>query len=390
MSRRGIEGLSEEEWDALLGDIYDAALQPKRWSEVLQRIGRPINAHAGQLVVLTNDASAFDYNLAIGIDLDTGVPEFTELVARGLHVRVNTARRTPELTTIADYCHTSASEMKRHPFYQEHAFPLDVPYYGGTIVAKTEGAFVASVVMRSHRFGHLTNVEIAYLNRLAPHVRRSLELSFKLPQEGLIDGMISVIERISCGAVLVDRHSSIVAMNGKASSILAQSDGIKATDRLYLMDRDADSRFRNELLGALGYRRSSAASGNGYVSARRPSGRVSWTLLAIPANDRRERLIRQRFAIVLVIDPEEGVAVSPELFRETLKFTPAESGVAAMLVAGRSVNAIARARRVRHETVRSQLKSIYRKAECNNQAELVIKLLGLASIRINAGSPVAT
>jgi DNA-binding CsgD family transcriptional regulator len=382
MGRRELPGLGEREWNALLADIYDAALRPQTWGQVLLRIGRPLHAHAGQLVVIAKDVSRFYDNIAIGFDLPTAVPQFQQMIERGLHVRANAASRLPEMNTITDHCHTDARQMKRHPFYQEHAFPLDVPYYGGTIISKSADTFVASVVLRSKQYGHLTSNEVRYLNCLGPHIRRSLELSFRLPKEGFIKGVASTMSGMSCGAFIVNRYAEILATNSKADQILARRDGIVDRGKvLGIADKRADELLRNELRGMFCHGASAAVTGTGFVSAQRNPDYNPYGLFAVPLGENTLPFDCQ-CAVVMVIDPDESLAIPDDLLQHSFNLTPAECSVTTLLVNGQSLRQIANTRSCSIETIRSQLKRIYSKTECTHQSELIKKILATISVRL--------
>jgi DNA-binding CsgD family transcriptional regulator len=66
------------------------------------------------------------------------------------------------------------------------------------------------------------------------------------------------------------------------------------------------------------------------------------------------------------------------LLEALFDLTPAEAGVASLLVEGKSVDEIAGARGVMQNTIRMQLKLIFAKTGTRRQAELV-KLLAIPS-----------
>lgn len=383
MTFNALDRFAESDWNLLVGEIYESALHPERWGDTLLSIGRPLNAHAAQMVVVANDVSDCFDDIIVGLDLPVVQREFEDLIDRGLHVRASYGSRIPELTTITDHVHTSESEMKKHPFYQEHAYPHDIPYYAATVVSKSTDRFIASVILRSGKYGHLSSQEVSYLNRLGPHIRRSLELSFRLPVEGLLEGIASTIEHLSCGGIILDSHASIVAVNQKALTILHQADGICDQGRhLHLFDHRAKTIFRQELQISLGYRSSAEAFGSGCVRVKRPSGKSPYNLFVMPVRRQRVVFYRQRHVVVLIIDPEEDYALPDGFLRKAFDLTPAESGVAKLLLSGQSVGEIARLRGSKIATIRSQLKKIFEKTDCAHQSELVSKLARAISIRV--------
>ena len=382
MTLNALDKFADSDWNLLVGEIYESALHPERWGDTLLSVGRPLNAHAAQMVVVANDVSNCFDDIIVGLDVPVVQREFEDLIDRGLHVRASHGSRIPELTTITDHVHTSDSEMKRHPFYQEHAYPHDIPYYAATVVSKSEDRFIASVILRSGKFGHFGKKEVSYLNSLGPHIRRSLELSFRLPAKGLIDGITSTIEHLHCGGIIVDSQARIVAINPKASHILCDADGLCEQSRcLHLWDHKASDSLRQELQIALGYRSSAVARGSGNVRVKRTSGKSPYSLFVMPVKRQRVDLFRQRHAIILIIDPEEDYILPEGFLRESFDLTPAESGVTKLLLSGHSTSEIARLRGSKISTIRSQLKSMFEKTGCTHQSELVSKLARASSVQ---------
>jgi DNA-binding CsgD family transcriptional regulator len=230
-------------------------------------------------------------------------------------------------------------------------------------------------MLRSRRFGHLTGQEVDYLDRLGPHIRRSMELSLRVHRQGMIDGAMAVVEQVDCAAVVIDDDFAIVAANGPAARALRESDGLSdGNGVLCLADAGANRRLVEELKWALKPGCSARAKGPGLLRARRPSGKPAYSLTVAPLNDTRGFSYR-RHCIVMLTDPDEAARIPNAYLRRELGLTPAECEVAALLAAGRSVKQIARLRACCIETVRSQLKRIFVKTHCTHQAELVSKLL---------------
>jgi DNA-binding CsgD family transcriptional regulator len=81
--------------------------------------------------------------------------------------------------------------------------------------------------------------------------------------------------------------------------------------------------------------------------------------------------------VLLFYHPGSAPSIDSDLLHAVFGLTPAECRVATLLADGLSVKEIADRQRTRHDTVRKQLRSIYRKTATNRQAELVRLLLHL-------------
>jgi len=92
-------------------------------------------------------------------------------------------------------------------------------------------------------------------------------------------------------------------------------------------------------------------------------------------------LNRQPRAIVFIVDPER-VPVVPEKYLQLLyHLTPAEAAVAARILRGEGLQAVADSLRITLETVRTHRQRIFDKIGTRRQAELVrVVLEGAAGI----------
>lgn len=375
-----LDRMGESHWDSLVGEIYQAALDPERWPDLLMQLGRPINAHAGQLVVLADDVSATFDNLLVGLDVSAATVEFEELVKEGLHERANHILRVAELTTFVDYMHTSKSRMRRSTFYEEHAKKHDIPYYGASVVSKSSDTLVAFALLRSQQAGHLDDDEVAYIDRLAPHVKRSLALSMRLRPGGFADGAASVVENLACAAFVIDHRLRVRSANSAARKLLGAGDGIYETGgQLRLSDKTANARLRGELAASLGGHRATRVSGTGRIIAQRSSDKLPYILFATPIGDTVRSVFSSPLCVLMIVDPLRQLSVPEELLGTVFGLTCAETQVVALLAGGQSPREIAEQRGTSLSTVRTQLKAIYKKTNTSHQSELVSKTLALST-----------
>ena len=84
-------------------------------------------------------------------------------------------------------------------------------------------------------------------------------------------------------------------------------------------------------------------------------------------------------ALVLIVEPGRHPRLDSALVARTLRLTPAESQVAALLADGKTVRDIALATGRRESTIRSHVKHMFAKHGLSRQADLVRLVLSLAS-----------
>jgi len=151
-----------------------------------------------------------------------------------------------------------------------------------------------------------------------------------------------------------------------------------ANDRLALSDERASAKLRQQVLACVNF--GSAESARSFP-AWNSTGTQAVIVHVIPLKGQRRELFDGGLALAVFSPASTPAVPDPDLVRELFDLTAAEARVAAQLAAGRSVEQIASAHRVRPSTVRSQAKSILLKLGAHRQAEVAARLSGARSIR---------
>lgn len=108
------------------------------------------------------------------------------------------------------------------------------------------------------------------------------------------------------------------------------------------------------------------------LSIQRPSGKHPFLLHITPIP--KQGIINfpdQPAAMVLVSDPGVPHIVTLDSLVKAFSFTATEAKVAQLLASGQSPNSIAAQLEIGIGTVRTHLRAIFRKANCNGQVEFL-------------------
>ena len=116
----------------------------------------------------------------------------------------------------------------------------------------------------------------------------------------------------------------------------------------------------------------------GSMTIERPAARTRLVVHINPVPKRERNFRAQRVAaLVLVVDPESRPRINAGLVAKALDLTAAESRLAAMVAAGRTVRDIAAMTGRTEGTVRWHMKRIFRKQGISRQADLMQRVLSL-------------
>jgi DNA-binding CsgD family transcriptional regulator len=362
----------------LVGSAYEAALKPELW---------PAHVELWRATLRSNQAKflLYDLNNRCGtIEASAGAdPHYDQLY------QTHFAGVSPWVAAGMDAiapgqvlrCETllPQEKLERTEFYNDFLKPQGVFYAGGPVLFRDRGVFGALVVGRSAEVGPFTDEELALQQRMLPHLQRAVELHRRLAAaENARAGLLSAVETMPGGVLLVDDRSRLVALNREASTIFERRDGLALNTRGEVAPQCPDTAAGlAQLIGAA----LATTGGGGYAPGgslriARPSGKAPYTVQVSPlcslSTSRESGSAR---AVLYIDDPESKRSPVVDGLKTTFGLTRAEAGLALRLAGGQSLSEAANELNVSLNTVRTHLKRIFSKTDTRRQGELVSLLL---------------
>ena len=341
----------------LVDRIYEAAIVPDLWPEVLRRFAHAAESRIAALIAA--NGSSFKW---IGCSAEA------EEVARQHYNFAGGAERSRRLLGLqrlgfaTDLEVFTEEEMIGEPLFRDYLFPngygrgiataINMPT-GDTFIINAEGDF---------RLGPVGAELFSRLNDLRGHLARSILISARLAFERARTA-VETLAGLGLSACAVTQSGAVVVAN-------AQFDGdatmwtTRGGDRIALIDRRADRQLRDTLatLEMDNGVRSLALAG---TEARPPA-----VLHVVPIRRSAHDLFVNAAAIlVLTVASAEPTGATP-LLQALFDLTPAEAVIAARIAAGQTAEQIALSDNKSVDTVRNQLKSVLAKTGCRRQVDL--------------------
>ncbi len=180
------------------------------------------------------------------------------------------------------------------------------------------------------------------------------------------DHIKAVLERFSLGLVIVDVDRNIIHQNHVARSLIAEKSVL--ANRGGCLRAAANQRsdeFNRAVDQALGR---DGEPGVGAVTLEDPRGR-SIQMWTAPLTDSETG--DSASAVVMIIDPSQPTPAPEPLLKSLYGLTTKECALVSALLNGQTVDEYCETRHVSVNTVRTHLKSIYRKTNTNRQVDLV-------------------
>lgn len=361
-----------EALSALIGDIYDAALEPTLWPGVLADLAAFIGGYSG--AIYRKDSSRTG-NMFYG---DGGISEHYTQLYFEKYVKFDPSTTAHFLTAIgettatADYMDYAAFTRTR--FYREWARPQHLVDHLTTVLERSATNISMFGVFCHERDGLADEDKRRRMLLVAPHVRRAVVVGGVIGEAvRRSDELSETLDAIRAGAFLVDADGRIVHANVAGLTMLAEESCLIALNGvLAATDREASAVLRESLRRAA---EGDAALGEQGISqpavglgGRRHVLHVM-PLSASGNSSRRSR--RGSVAAVFVHQAETTGPFPPEVLARSYDLTAAELRVLLAIVEVGGIPEAAAALGVSPETVKTHLARIYQKTGTHRQTELV-------------------
>jgi DNA-binding CsgD family transcriptional regulator len=369
-----------ERLSRLIGEIYDAALDPEHWPAVLEASCAFLNGMAGSIASV--DLLNPEINVAKfwGFD-DEAMKLYLARYAR-THplIPASLATKTGEI-------HTYKDGMPYEEFVQTSIFREFLKPYGiidaiQATLEHTATGIAVLFVARHERVGMVDDEMHRRMALLAPHVRRAVLIGRVVNLRRVEPAMIAdTLDGLEAGMFLVTADGRLVHANASGRLMLANGDLVRSLDGSFtLYNRQAEQTL-NDIFAA-------AENGDGAVGARGidvpfQSGdgkRFVAHVLPLTSGERR-RAGTKYSAVAAVFVREASIEGSMPLDAMARHYglTPAETRVLFGVLNVGGITEMAPVLGISENTVKTHLQRVFEKTNTNRQADLVKLAAGFAS-----------
>ncbi len=366
---------------AAIESIYTAASDPSHWPVTLQTIADCFD-DVGAILIYGRDDGSF------GVIESPSLEPVNAEYALHWSTRDIRALRSRERgyflkrDVITDRDLLTPDEMETDPFYSDLLRRHGLKYFAAAIVSPDPRIEVAMSIQRALGKAEYSEDELRILEKLAPHIERSLRLSIRLMDAQAIQpGLATALARIGIGVFALDSLGRVVFSNAASEALLG--DGLNIVqDRLVLANpatsADALVAIRRALDGVpetLSWEAKPVL-----VHRQAPKRPLLLHVLPLPPSKQpSDAFLASARAIILISDPVATGVADPALIRDVLGVTLGEAKIASLVGSGISPKDAAERLGIAEETARSVLKRVFSKAGVSRQNELAALISRLAS-----------
>ena len=366
----------------LIPEIYKATVDPGHWDYVLER-----------LAALTQSNTACLYYLDKKLEVASTIAQF----GCPKHMVQNYNKQFSKLDSLFDETTTNDEKGEslcqffspaendflnlESDIYENWMKPEGIYHLGRIQFLNDDLHKAAIAILRNEDAGAWKEGDIRVINDIVPHLKRALDIHaeftrLRMQQDALMKGL----DRLVIGLILYDRNARAVYINPTAKAIIKSHPALDLNDDdgLILNAVKDHKNLRQAILDTANIEPEDSWKQSIAIGITHPDVVAPLPLLVTPmhAHLLTSDLDYEGAKVALFLsDPNLQQPISVNNLVSVYKLTPSEAQVAISIANGHSIEDIAKTSHHSAHTIRSQLKSTFRKTGVSRQSELIKLLL---------------
>lgn len=372
----------------IVGDIYEASYQPQHWPVVLERI----------CTLTQSDSAAL---LSIDRELQQANGLYTWNIDPALQAEYQSLKHDPNFElflqnlAIGEASTADTIQPNRQALEAFYGAPFtdfcqrwDIAHTGGVILFHDDIRSTSLAIQRKSHRGHWPRTLITELDVLTPHLQRALNIHqtfvrLQWQEQVIREGLDNLVT----GLILVNSDMQPVYLNPLAQHLIDEHPAFGCQNNRLFAVMPAD----NEALQNAVAKASQAPIQNDNthhaitaLGIHHPKINTPLPMLVTPITTAQPNGTHTGAAqaAIYVSDPQQHQPIVPESLCSAYDLSPKEAEIAIAIANGLALEAIAITNNTSVNTLKTHLKSIFRKLNIHRQAELV-KIVMTGPFRVN-------
>jgi len=370
----------EEKLSELIGEIYDAALDPSLWNGVVGKAARFVGGSAAAIFSKSPTALNGHIYFEFGTDPHYRQLYFDKYIKLDPSTSGHYFADVEQPVAVADLM--PYQEFLETRFYKEWARPQGLVDFVSAVLDKSVTSAALFGVFRCETEGIVDDETRRRMRLIVPHIRRALLVGRLVDLKAAdVASLADTLDGLSAGMCLVDAGGRILHANTACHVILDARNFLSTIGgRLVASDAKIDQALR-ELFAVAGD--GDAAIGTrGIALPLRAQDGSHYVAHVLPLTSGARRLAGIAYsatAALFICKVAAEIRSAPEIIARAFKLTPTELRVLLAIVDVGGVPETAAALGVAESTVKTHLGNLFVKIGVRRQADLVKIVAGFAT-----------
>jgi DNA-binding CsgD family transcriptional regulator/PAS domain-containing protein len=370
-----------EQVSSLVGDIYDAALDPARWGSVLRDLRDFVGG--SEAAIFSKDTSTKSLN--VYYECGGSDPHYQRLY-RDQYAKLDPLTTGHVLAEIGRPICTAdimaPDEFAKTRVYHEWVRPQGLVDCGSAVLDRSATGAALFGVFRQEQQGPVDGETRERMRQIVPHLRRAVLINRAVElKTAEASAFADTLDGISAGMFLVDANGQIIHANASGQALLDERSVLRAGGgRLAAIAPGADRELNQTLALAGGGDAAVGIKGIAVpLTARDGEHYVAHALPLTSGERRRAGAGYAAVAALFVRKAGLDAPSPPEAIARLYKLTPTELRVLMAVVEVGGVSEVAEALGIGEATVKTHLHRLFAKTDTRRQADLVKLVAGFAN-----------
>ena len=364
----------------IVPESYEATIDPSHWDYVVTMIAKLTQSKLAYLYYINKEMNFASTIAQYGLHGSQGddIGEQCNSLDHLFCAKNSGACENPKCTQF--FPGSNGIMPVDSDLYLNWMEPLGIFHVGGAQFIDSDTHKAGIAILRGEESGGWSDGEIRVMDEILPHLKRALNIHsefthLRLKQDALLMGL----DRLVIGLILYDRNAKPVYINPTARAIIKQHPALQVLeDDLVLTNPDDEKNLRKTIIDAAEIDPEDSWKQSVAIGITHPDVESPLPLLVTPMH---AHLITSDLdyegakVAVFLSDPNLQQPISIDSLVSVYNLTPSEAQVAISLANGHSIDEIANRSNHSAHTIRSQLKSVFRKTGVSRQSELIKLLL---------------
>jgi len=368
-----------EDFSALIGDIYDASLDPTLWPGVFEQACAYIGGTSSFLASQETVSKITQVHFNWGVETEY-VQSFCDKYSRlnptfptMVFFAVEEPYGVPDCLPREEFCGTRfAKEWVNPQGYIDSLFAN---------IDKTPASCAAFAVFRHFKDGFVDDKMRQRFSLVVPHLRRAVLIGKTLNLKTVeAAALADSLDTLSSGMFLVDATSRIVHANLSGHLMVSEATVVRApSGKLGAIDPQADQSLLDSFTAAANGDAALGRKGIAVPLRARDDTRYVAHVLPLTSGARRKAGASYRaVATVFVHKATLELPTPPEAIAQEFRLTPAEQRVLFAIIEVGGAPEVAEVLGISEWTVKTHLRNLFDKTGTSRQVDLVKLVAGYA------------
>lgn len=380
MSEIGGYTMLAEQENKIIGMIYEAALNPVLWQDVLTEIVDFTNSTTAIFTATDQLSPNYDFVFTQNIPPE-GMLAYQDKQVKVIDMRIHApywiekALGDTVLQSFAFYA-DMPKETDQYIFYEKCAKPANVTHVAAVLLERSAYSWAVFAVHRSPQLDEYSEQEEKILKRLGVHLRRALQIyrqMMLLNQKK--ENIYHILDHFKVGIILINQDCRLTYTNKIVKNIFDQSNILEIDKNSSLKTLKSFQDQLNQLIRSALFTQNDLNHQAGGIMALYDDHH-SFMLSILPFSA-HEKLHQQRQAIIFITVTNQPQHLAKDYLIQKYKLAKRELEVCELFMNGLSLDQIAKKLELTYGSVRIYIKNIFSKTGCSSQTELMQLLLNL-------------